>query len=134
MCDLTFGAMPSIGPIYIASPYGLGAVERSPHYALPLNAETPTSHVDDSRLSAGYLAVLPARVDFTFLKGVHFPSRGQSHIITRAQIGGLFWLPFTAICMEVFYGEESECGWLDAIHCWTSDSRHKATLLRPPFF
>ena len=84
--------MPSIGFIYIASPHGLGAVERSPHYALPLNAETPASHVDDSRLSAGYLSVLPARVDLTFLRGIHFPSRGHRHIVTRAQKDGVFGL------------------------------------------
>ena len=68
---------------YIAA--GRGRLKRSPHYALPLNAEPLTSHEDDSQLSAGYPSVEPARVDFTSLRGVHFPSRGHCHITTRAR-------------------------------------------------
>ena len=48
-----YGAMPSFSTIDVVSPLGLGAVERSPHYALQLNAEPLTSHIDDSQLSAG---------------------------------------------------------------------------------
>ena len=57
--------MPSIKTIDVTSPRGLGAVERSPHYALPLNAEPLTSHIDDSQLSAGYRKVEPAREGFS---------------------------------------------------------------------
>ena len=45
----------------MASPSRLGAVERSPHYALPLNAEPLACHTDDRQLSAGYREVEPAR-------------------------------------------------------------------------
>ena len=62
---MTFGAMPSIKTIDVVSPCRLGAVERSPHYALPLNAEPLTSHIDDSQLSAGYRKVEPAREGFS---------------------------------------------------------------------
>ena len=48
-----YGAMPSFSTIDVVSPLGLGAVERSPHYALQLNAEPLTSHIDDGQLSAG---------------------------------------------------------------------------------
>jgi len=59
--------MPSVESIDVASPsYWSGAVKRSPCYALLLNAEPPTSYIDNSRLSAGYLSVLPARMSFTF--------------------------------------------------------------------
>ena len=57
--------MPSIQTINVASPLRLGAVERSPHYALPLNAETLTSHIDDSQLSAGSRKGVPAREGFS---------------------------------------------------------------------
>jgi hypothetical protein len=57
--------MPSIKTIDVASPIRLGTVERFPHYALPLNAEPLTSHIDDSQLSAGFRKELPAREDFS---------------------------------------------------------------------
>ena len=60
---LTFGAIPSIEPIDIASPLRLGAVELSPHYALLLNAEPLISHIDDYQLSVGYRKVEPTRAD-----------------------------------------------------------------------
>ena len=50
---MIYGAMPSVTTIDVVSPFRLGAVERSPHYALQLNAEPLTSHIDDSQLSAG---------------------------------------------------------------------------------
>ena len=50
---LTFRAIPSIIPSSIASPLRLGAVKLSPYYALPLNAETLTSHTGDCQLSVG---------------------------------------------------------------------------------
>ena len=50
---MIYGAMPSVTTIDVVSPLGLGAVERSPHHALQLNAEPLTSHIDDSQLSAG---------------------------------------------------------------------------------
>jgi len=62
---MNFGAMPSFPIIDVVSPLRLGAVERSPHYALPLNAEPLTSHIDDSQLSAGSHEGLPAREDFS---------------------------------------------------------------------
>ena len=64
--DLTFGAMPSIESIDIASPTRSGAVERSPCYALPLNAEPPACHINDHRLSAGCREAEPAREGFSF--------------------------------------------------------------------
>ena len=60
-----YGAMPSVTTIDVVSPQGSGAVERSPHYALQLNAEPLTSHIDDSQLSAGYRKVEPAREGFS---------------------------------------------------------------------
>ena len=63
---MTFGAIPSIEPIDIASPFRLGAVERSPHYALLLNAESLISHIDDNQLSVGYRKVEPTRADLRF--------------------------------------------------------------------
>ena len=71
--SLTFGAMPSLPIIDVVSPLGLGAVERSPHYALPLNAEPLTSHIDDSQLSAGYRKVEPAREGFS----------GEGYLLTQ---------------------------------------------------
>ena len=62
--EMTFGAVPSIELIGIASPHGSGVVERSPCYALPLNAEPLACHTDDYQLSAGYRLVLPAREKF----------------------------------------------------------------------
>ena len=82
--NMTFGAMPSIGSIDVASPLRSGAVERSPCYALPLNAEPPASHIDDSRLSAGYLSVLPARMGFTLVRATHLPSWGHRQIPHRS--------------------------------------------------
>ena len=60
---LTFGAIPSIEPIDIASPLRLGVVERSPHYAPLLNAEPLISHIDDNQLSVGYRKVEPTHAD-----------------------------------------------------------------------
>ena len=50
---LIFGAILSIIPSGIASPSRLGAVELSPYYTLPLNAETLACHTDDHQLSVG---------------------------------------------------------------------------------
>ena len=63
---MTFGAVPSIELIGIASPHGSGVVERSPCCALPLNAEPLACHIDDCQLSAGYREVEPAREGFVF--------------------------------------------------------------------
>ena len=63
--QLIFGAIPSILPIILVSPLRLGAVERSPRYTLPLNAEPPTSQNDDRRLSAGCRLAEPARGAFS---------------------------------------------------------------------
>ena len=62
---MTFGATPSIESIDIASPNWSGAVERSPCYALPLNAEPPACHINDHRLSAGCRWAEPAREGFS---------------------------------------------------------------------
>ena len=60
--------MSSVKPANVASLVRYGAVELSPVYALLLNAEPPTSHVGDSRLSAGCRWAEPARGAFAVLR------------------------------------------------------------------
>ena len=62
---MTFGAVPSIELIGIASPHGSGVVERSPCCALPLNAEPLACHTNDCQLSAGCCLAEPAHTSFS---------------------------------------------------------------------
>ena len=83
---MTFGAVPSIELIGIASPHGSGVVERSPCCALPLNAEPLACHTNDCQLSAGCCLAEPAHTSFS-KRVTRLPSWGSSpHPLLHQQI------------------------------------------------
>ena len=83
---MTFGAVPSIELIGIASPHGSGVVERSPCYALPLNAEPLACHTNDRQLSTGCCLAEPVHTSFS-KRVTRLPSWGSSpHPLLHQQI------------------------------------------------